>query len=148
MEITAALFDSWCIRRNSRRLFIACVLILFSVSHAAPFRHLFENKLVCDTNEVFCFRGSMTYYSNPRIMHLRARVQKAPGPGMLRIRLSGANELGHRRIAPFEVRVRGHNSEIINHRMIPDHPDVHNWVIEQVQFLAVTDTGSGQEIVE
>jgi len=66
---------------------------------------------------------------------LRARVKKAPGSGLLRIRLAGANELGHRRLAPFEVRVRGTHSEIINHKMIPDHPDVHDWAVEQVEFI-------------
>lgn len=122
-------------RGNLQVLLCASALLLLSVSHAGPREHLFENKRVCDTNEVFCFRGSMTYYSNPRVLHLRARVQKAPGSGLLRIRLAGANDLGHRRIAPFEVRVRGHNSEIINHKMIPDHPDVQGWAVEQVEFI-------------
>lgn len=36
----------------------------------------------------------------------------------------------------FEVRVHGHYSEIINHKMIPDYPDVQVWVIERVAFIA------------
>jgi len=55
---------------------------------------------------------------------------------LLRIRLSGVNQLGHRRFAPLEVRVRGHNSEIIDHKMIPDYPDVQHWVVERVEFIA------------
>jgi hypothetical protein len=117
----------------------ASALFLLSVAHAGPREYLFQGKHVCDTDGVFCFRGTLSYHSNPRVLQLNARVQKSPGPGLLRIRLAGANELGHRRLAPFEVRVRGRNSEIINHKMIPDHPDVHDWMVEQVQFIADKD---------
>ena len=113
----------------------ASVLIMFSASLAGPHEYLFRDKSICDGNEVFCFRGTLSYYSNPRLLHLRARVQKAPGSGMLRIRLSGANQQGDRRLAPFEVRVNGHYSEIINHKIIPDHPDVEHWAVERVEFI-------------
>ena len=116
-------------------LLAASVLFLSSVSLAGPREFLFQNKRVCDTGEVFCFHGTFVYESNPRLLHLRARVQTAPGPGMLRIRLAGTNQLGHRRLAPFELRVKGHYSEIINHKMIPDHPDVSNWAVERVEFV-------------
>jgi len=113
----------------------ASALLLLSVSFAGPRDYLFQDKRICDEGEVFCFRGTLAYQSNPRVLHLRARVQKSPGPGLLRIRLSGTNQLGDRRLAPFEVRVSGHYSEIINHKMIPDHPDVQDWAVEQVEFI-------------
>ena len=122
-------------KRNLSLLLGVSALFLFGAALAGPRDYLFQNKRICDRNEVFCFRGTLSYSSNPRLLQLRARVQKAPGPGMLRIRLSGENQLGHRRFAPFEVRVRGHYSEIINHKMVPDHPDVEGWVIEQVEFI-------------
>jgi hypothetical protein len=115
--------------------FGASALIIFSASLAGPRDYIFQDKRICVTDEVFCFRGTLSYQSNPRLLHLRARVQKAPGPGLLRIRLSGENQQGDRRRAPFEVRVRGHYSEIINHKIIPDHPDVEHWVVEQVEFI-------------
>ena len=114
------------------------VLLLMASALAGPRDYLFRDERVCDTANVFCFRGTMTYDSNPRLLHLRARVQTAPGPGMLKIRLSGANELGHRRLAPFEVRIRGNHSEIINHKMVPDHPDVYEWSVERVEFIVET----------
>jgi hypothetical protein len=49
--------------------------------------------------------------------------------------LSGSNQQGDRRLAPFEVHVSGHYSEIINHKMIPDHPDVEDWAVEQVEYI-------------
>lgn len=113
----------------------AAALLILTDALAGPREYLFQDKRVCDTDEVFCFRGTLSYHSNPRLLHLRARVQMAPGPGLLRIGLAGANQQGHRRFAPFEVRVRGHHTEIINHRMIPDYPDTQSWVVERVEFI-------------
>jgi len=114
----------------------ASVLFFLTAAVAGPRDYLFRDERVCDTERVFCLRGTFSYHSNPRLLRLRARVQTAPGPGLLRIRLSGANQLGYRRFAPFEVPVRGHYSEIIDHKMIPDYPDVQGWVVERVEFIA------------
>jgi len=114
----------------------AFVLFFVSGAIAGPRDYLFRNERVCDADRTFCLQGTLSYHSNPRLLHLRARVQTAPGSGLLRIGLSGVNQLGHRRFAPFEVRVRGHYSEIINHKMIPDYPDVQGWAVERVEFIA------------
>ncbi len=103
---------------------------------AAPIDYLFHNERVCDAEKTFCIRGSLSYRFNPRVLYLSARVQTAPGPGMLRITVVGENKLGHRRRAPIEIRLRGNYSEIISHRMIPDHPDVHDWQVERIEFFA------------
>lgn len=116
----------------------ASVLFMLPSAHAGPREYLFHNERVCDAQQVLCFRGTFSYESNSRLLHLRARVRSAPGPGLLRIRLAGANQQGHRRLAFFEVQVRGQYSEIINHKMIPDHPDVSVWAIEVVEFTADT----------
>lgn len=113
----------------------ASALFFVAVALAAPRDYLFRDELVCDDAEAFCFRGTFSYHSNPRLLRLRARVQTAPGPGLLRIRLVGVNQQGDRRLTPFEVRVRGHYSEIIDHKMIPDHPDALGWVVELVEFV-------------
>lgn len=114
----------------------ASALFFLSCAFAGPRDYLFHEERVCDADGVFCLRGTLSYHSNPRLLRLRARVQKAPGPGLLRIRLAGFNPQGHRRSAPFEVRVRGRNSEIIDHKMIPDYPDVEAWDVERVEFIA------------
>jgi hypothetical protein len=114
----------------------ASALLVWAGVLAAPRDYLFQDERVCDTDKVFCFHGTLSYHSNPRLLRLRARVKMAPGPGLLRISLAGANPQGHRRHAPLEVRVRGHYSEIINHKMIPDYPDVQVWVVERVAFIA------------
>ena len=126
--------------RTSLPLLLGTLALFFlTAALAGPRDYLFRDERLCDTDQVFCFRGTLSYHSNPRLLLLRARVQKAPGPGLLRIRLAGTNQQGHHRFAPFEVRVRGHHSEIINHKMIPDYPDVRGWVVEQVEFIADED---------
>ena len=114
----------------------ASVLFFVTSTLASPRDYLFEDERICDTHEVLCFRGTLSYESNSRLLRLNARVRTDPGPGMLRISLTGTNELGHRRLAPFEVRVRGSYSEIIDHKMIPDYPEVHNWEVDRVEFIA------------
>ena len=123
-------------RRSLPLLLGASALFFLTVALAGPRDYVFRDERLCDTDGVFCIRGTLSYYSNPRLLRLRARVQTAPGPGLLRIRLAGDNQQGHHRFAPFEVRVRGHYSEIIDHKMIPDHPDVPGWVVERVEFIA------------
>ena len=113
----------------------APAVFMLAVAFAEPVDYLFRGERVCDFAEVFCLRGTLTYQANPRLLHLRARVQFAPGPGLLRIRFSGANELGHPRSAPFELRLQGRPSEIIDHKMIPDHPDVSQWNVEMIEFI-------------
>jgi hypothetical protein len=106
-----------------------------SIAFASPREYLFKDQQICDSQGAFCMRGTLYYKSNSRLLHLRGRVQVAPGSGMLIIRLAGTNELGHLRYAPFEVQVRGNNSEIINHKMIPDYPDVQSWSVQRVSFV-------------
>jgi hypothetical protein len=126
--------------RTSLPLLLGTLALFFlTAALAGPRDYLFRDERLCDTDQVFCFRGTLSYHSNPRLLLLRARVETAPGPGLLRIRLAGTNQQGHRRFAPFEVRVRGRRSEIINHKMIPDYPDVQGWVVDQVEFIADED---------
>lgn len=106
---------------------------------AGPREYLFRDERVCAESGDFCLVGTLSYESNPRLLRLRARVSKAPGPGLLRIRLIGANRLGYRRLAPLEVRVRGKLTEIINHKMIPDNPDALEWAVQSVEFVADSD---------
>src|SRR5210317_843102 len=73
-----------------------------------------RNVLFCDDTERVCLRGTLSYRTNPRLLELRSRVQRAVGPGLLKIRLVGENADGHARRTTIEVRIRGHYSEIVN----------------------------------
>ena len=114
----------------------ALALIFVVTAYAGPREYVFQNERVCDQEKVFCIQGTLTYESNPRLLILRARIKRAPGPGMLRLLLVGANRKGDERFAPFEVRVRGKDSEIINHKMIPDYPDTESWAVYRIEFIA------------
>ena len=126
--------------KDSLPLLVCATALFFGLgAHAAPRDYLFEDERVCDVDGVFCLKGTLSYESNPRLLQLRARVQKSPGPGLLRIRLEGKNRQGYSRYSLLEVRVRGNYSEIINHKMIPDHPDALAWVVYGVEFEADKD---------
>lgn len=93
-----------------------------------------SNSRMCDSDGKVCLQGSITYYSNPRLLELRSRVQRASGPGLLVFRLTGENRDGHLRRTSIEVRIRGRYSEIVSTRLITDHPDVDSWTLESIQF--------------
>ena len=61
-------------------------------------------------------------------------MQKAEGPGLLRFRLVGENDDGHIRRTVLEVRIRGRYSEIVNSKLITDHPDVDDWRLDSISF--------------
>ena len=120
-----------------RPLFVAVVLCLLTVpmSLAGPRETIIgENTVFCDSERLVCLRGTLSYYSNPRLLELRSRVQKADGQGLLKIRLVGDNANGHTRRTVLEVRIRGRYSEIVNSKLITDHPDVDTWRLESISF--------------
>ena len=93
-----------------------------------------KNAVFCDDRDLVCLRGTLTYRANPRLLDLRSRVQRAVGPGLLKIRLVGENADGHTRRTTIEVRIRGDYSEIVNTRLITDHPDVDSWALDSIGF--------------
>lgn len=120
-----------------RRLPIAFLVYVFAatVAFAGPSDTIIgKNALFCDDNDQVCLRGTLSYYGNPRLLDLRSRVQRAQGPGVLKIRLVGQNTDGHTRRTTLEVRIRGHYSEIVNDRLITDHPDVYSWRLDSISF--------------
>lgn len=112
---------------------IACAVVPAQVT-ASETHYLKRNELFCSVAEEICIRGTVSYEVNPRLLRLHGRVQSATGPGLLRIRVSGTNRLGHRRIADMEITLRGRYSEIIDFKMIPDHPDIANWEVSVVSY--------------
>ncbi len=120
-----------------RYLFATVLLGLFStpLALAEPSETIIgKNALFCDDDDRVCLRGTLTYRSNPRLLDLRSRVQRATGPGLLKIRLVGENADGHTRRATLEVEIRGHYSEIVNARLVTDHPDVYSWALDSIGF--------------
>ena len=106
-----------------------------SAANAGPSETIIgKNALFCDDGNSVCLRGTLTYRSNPRVLDLRSRVQRATGPGLLKIRLVGENADGHLRRTTIEVEIRGDYSEIVNTRLITDHPDVYSWELDSISF--------------
>jgi hypothetical protein len=120
-----------------RELSVAVLLGLIAVpaASAGPSETIIgKNALFCDDGNSVCLRGTLTYRSNPRMLDLRSRVQRATGPGLLKIRLVGENADGHTRRTTIEVEIRGNYSEIVNTRLITDHPDVYSWELDSISF--------------
>ena len=120
-----------------RYLIIVLLLSLSAVpaATAGPSETIIgKNAVFCDDQDRVCLRGTLTYHANPRLLDLRSRVQRAVGPGVLKIRLVGENADGHTRRTTIEVRIRGDYSEIVNSRVITDHPDVYSWELDSISF--------------
>ena len=120
-----------------RLLSVAVVLCLLAVpeSLAGPRETIIgRNAAFCDRERHVCLRGTLTYYANPRLLELRSRVQQADGPGLLSIRLVGQSADGHTRRTVLEARIRGRYSEIVNNKLITDHPDVDAWRLDSISF--------------
>lgn len=110
-------------------------LLAAAAALAGDVQYLRKNERICDASGAFCARGTLSYTVNTRLFELAARVEKAPGPGRLRIALSGENRLGHRRPAAIEVALDGRYSEIVSRRMIPDAPDVDSWRVDSIRYV-------------
>lgn len=108
--------------------------LLSTAAVAGKTQYLLRNERFCDVEEQFCMDGSLRYEVNSRLLRLWGRVRTSPGRGLLRIRLAGTNRLGHRRISAMEVQLRGTIGEIVEFKMIPDHPDVYEWAITGIEF--------------
>ena len=112
-------------------------LFFFTLTAVAGERHyLKKNERFCDASEALCLRGTLSYEVNTRLFTLNARVQSAPGPGLLRLRLSGRNRLGHQHHTMIQLSLRGRPGEIVSTRMIPDAPDVYRWQLDSIRFDA------------
>ena len=110
------------------------VLLIATAALAEERQYIRKNETFCDSSGVLCLHGSLTYGPNSRIVSLNARVQKATGPGTFLIILSGSNRQEMLRRTEIRLTIRGTYSEIINHQMRPDAPDVSEWQISSFVF--------------
>lgn len=110
------------------------LLLLTTAAFAAERLYLKKNETFCDVSATLCLHGSLTYRLNSRIVSLNARVLQASGPGTIRISLSGTNRQNMLRRTEIRITIRGTYSEIIDHKMRPDAPDVAEWVLSSFIF--------------
>ena len=122
-------------RRIQSCLLICALLLTAAPASASRTLYLARTERICDTAEIACVDGSLTFRVNTRVLWLNGRLKSSPGPGTLTIRVKGTTRLGYVRYAPMEIALDGHASEIVNYRMIPDDPDVYNWEIDAIEYV-------------
>lgn len=121
---------------NLSRHYVALMLLAATQVSAAGFRYLARDELLCEPAKATCIRATLTWEKNDRLLRLRGRVETATGPGLMQITVMGTTRQGYRRYAPMEFTIKGRASEIVDFKMIPDYPDVYDWVIDRVAFKA------------
>lgn len=123
------------INMHKRCITVLLILVAASASVAGPREKIAESgTMFCDGAKRVCLRGSLSYYSNPRMLELRSRVRFADGPGLVKIRVVGTDSTGYPRYTTIEAWIRGRPSEIVNKEVITDHPDVESWRLESITF--------------
>ena len=113
---------------------VLTTLLFSSLSFAGERQYLKKKETFCDVTETVCLYGSLTYRVNSRIVSLNARVQKQTVPGVLHITLTGTNRQDVLRLTEITVTIRGKHSEIVDHKLRPDAPDVSEWHLSSFTF--------------
>lgn len=126
------------ITRNELRpaALAALFAVLASTTLASEIQYLKKSEQFCDSSGVLCLFGKLTYRPNSRLVSLNARVQKQTGPGTVHIILTGSNRQDMLRRTEIRLEIRGTHSEIIDHQMVPDAPDVYEWELSSFKFEA------------
>ena len=117
----------------------ALLVALVESTLAAELLYIKKSEQFCDSSGVLCLYGKLTYRPNSRIVSLNARVQKQSGPGTIHIILTGSNRQDMLRRTEIRLTIRGTYSEIIDHQMRPDAPDVSAWELSSFEFEADSD---------
>ena len=120
--------------KGSLGLMALSSLLLSGAAEASRIDYLAREDPICTTSQSACIDGTLSFESNNRLLWLRGRLRDATGPGVFEIILIGRTRQGFVRYAPMEIELRGKSSEIVDFRMIPDHPDVYEWQIDRVNF--------------
>ena len=118
-----------------------CLLLISAPALAGRTNFLVRNDYICEPEETMCIRGTLYYQPDSRVLRLRGRVFRAPGPGWVRILFRGSRD-GQLASSVMEFPIRGAYSEIIDFRYIPDNPAVRYWRILDVRFEP--DEGAAQ----
>lgn len=111
-----------------RALLLSLAVLSHPVAADVPDLLLRESRL-CDEDRGFCLRGTILYYPNSRLIEIRGRVARSPGPGWVSILFRGSDRNNQPNTTVMEFPVRGTSTEIIDRSFITDYPQVSQWRI-------------------
>lgn len=96
--------------------------------------YLLHDELLCDENRRLCIRGWLIHDPHRNEIALDARLQRTATPGTVTISLDGVTPGGQPVTTAVSVEVRGHYSEIIHAKIIPQWPFETQWVVRALRF--------------
>ncbi len=118
----------------SRRFVITALLLAVLPAGASTFYFLARDDRICAADGPVCIRATISYDTNSRVLHLRGRVDRTAEPGWLRLTFVGVSERNQRGSTTMEFPIRGRWSEVLDRKLIPDHPQIADWRLETMSF--------------
>jgi len=121
-------------------LLLAGLIPLSGHSDPGGTYYLVRNRLLCDSEEIACLRGTLTYNEGTRTFAVRGRIQKSERPGVLQIILQASERDERIPTVYVDIPVTGRSTQIVDVEVISDQPaDITDWQILCVLFLAPGD---------
>jgi hypothetical protein len=121
---------------SCRRAFFVALCLVAVTARASTFYFLARNERICAVDGPVCIRATISYDTNSRVLHLRGRVDRTAEPGWLRLTFVGVSERNQRGSTTMEFPIRGRWSEVLDRKLIPDHPQIADWRLETMSFVA------------
>jgi hypothetical protein len=121
---------------SRRRSALVVLCLIAATARAGTFYFLARNERICAVDGPVCVRATISYDTNSRVLHLRGRVDRTVGPGWLRLTFVGVSERNERGSTTMEFPIRGKWSEVLDRKLIPDHPQIADWRLEAMSFTA------------
>ena len=122
-----------------RRLLAAGAALVWHCAGAHT-GYLLHDELLCDESGQVCLRGWLVHDPHRNEIALDARLQRTASPGTIIISLEGVTPGGQPVATAVSVAVRGHYSEIVHARFIPQWPYETRWTVTALRFEPAPET--------
>lgn len=117
---------------------LAILLALAPSFAGAHTGYLLHDERLCDESGRICIRGWLIHDPHRNQIELNARLEHDAQPGTITIALDGLTPGGQPVTTSLSVEVRGHYSEIIHAKIIPQWPFETIWEVRMMRFEPIT----------
>lgn len=95
---------------------------------------LFADSRLCDFHNFICANIRIAYEYNEKIMHIRGRIHKPHGKGLLTFYMEGITPINERISLPITIEVRGQYNEIISKKLQTPLSNRTEWSLKEMVF--------------